>query len=108
MAEKGFVPVEMMVGRISSHGQITSLAAAFSLASGQPFALFIIPKSGGSYADAKTVIIDCTLYQDDESGDCPFTTNCWDVPAVSEVSASGVDLDEYDVYWGAGVDVDES
>jgi len=65
---KGFVTPEMYAGRVSAHGQITSLTAAFSLDSGQPFALFIIPKSDGSYADASTVLVDCKLHIYDERG----------------------------------------
>lgn len=105
---KGFVTPEMFAGRVSAHGQITSLTAAFSLESGQPFALFIIPKSDGRYADASTVLVDCKLYQDDDSADCPFTCNCWDAPAVSEIAINGIDLTDYDVFWGAGADVNES
>ena len=105
---KGFVSPEMITGRVSAHGKITSVATAFKLESGQPFALFIVPISDGTDPDAKVVLVTCKLYQDDNATACPFTSNCWDVPAVSEISINGVDLEVYDVYWGAGVDVDES
>lgn len=105
---KGNLTSELIAGRISAHDKIDSLTAAFSLEGGQPFALFIIPKADGTYPDATTVLVDCKLYQDDTASDCPFTCNCWDAPLVSEIAISGIDLDEYDVYWGAGVDVEES
>lgn len=103
-----YVNREMSVGRISSHGQITDLTAAFSLEDDKPFALFIIPKSDGSYATDVTATVDCKLYREDESADCPFTLNCWDAPAVVEVAINGIDLTEYDVYWGAGTEASAS
>lgn len=105
---KGFVSPEMYAGRVLSHGKITSVAAAFKLASGQPFSLFIIPKSDGTVPDAVTALVTCKLDQDDTASACPFTCNCWDAPAVSEISINGVTLTDFDVYWGAGVDVAES
>lgn len=108
MSDKGFVSQEMFAGRVSSHGKITSLASAFSLQNGQPFALFIIPKSDGTVPDATTALVTCKLYQDDNASACPFTCNCWDAPAVREISVNGITLTDFDVYWGAGVDVDES
>lgn len=103
---KGHVSQEMFAGRISAKGKITSLTTGFSLAGNKPFSLFIIPKSTGSYANANTAIVDCKLYQEAESSDCPFTTNCWDAPAVIEIAINGIDLDEYDVYWGSGMEAE--
>ena len=105
---KGFVSQEMYAGRASSHNQITDLSEGFKLSNGQPFALFIWPKSDGSNPDAVRALVNCKLYQDDNPSPCPFTTNCWDIPAVFEISANGIDLANFDVYWGAGVDVEES
>ena len=102
---KGFVSDTMMIGRVSSKGQITDLSTAFSLDGNIPFSLFIIEKTVQS---TQPVLVDCTLYQDDTNANCPFTPNVWDVPAVVEVSINGIDLTAYDVYWVAGVDVDES
>lgn len=103
-----FVSDEMAAGRVLAHGQITDLTEGFSLASKQPFALFIIPKTGGSAEGDLTAKVDCKLYQDDVASDCPFTCNCWDSPAVLEIEPTGIDLTVYDVWFGPGANVDES
>lgn len=92
-------------GRVLSHGKITSLSAAFTLASGYPFSLFIIPKDT---EETEPVIVSVKLDQDDSASNCPFNLRCWNEPAVIEVGASAINLTNYDVYWGAGIDVNES
>lgn len=101
---KQYATLGMQQGRICSHGKITSLTADFSLTNDFPFALFIIEKAS---SDPAPVIISCETFQGDGFSDCPFTPNCWDVPAVVKIEAEAIDLDLYDVYWGAGVDVSE-
>lgn len=91
--------------RILSHGKITSLSSAFTLASGYPFSLFIIPKDTD---ETEPIIVSVKLDQDDAAANCPFNLRCWNEPGVIEVSASAINLTNYDVYWGAGVDVAES
>ena len=102
---KGYLDTEMFAGRVCSHGKITDLTEEFSLNGGAtPFALFIVEKASKS---TDPVIVSCETYQGDGYADCPFTPNCWDVPAVRRVEAVGIDLTLYDVYWGAGADVEE-
>ena len=101
---KGYVSPEMFAGRISAAGKVTDLTESFKVSGGVPFALFIIEKASKSN---DPVLVDCTLYQGDSAGDCPFTPNCWDVPAVTEISANGIDLALYDVYYGTGADIQE-
>jgi hypothetical protein len=102
---KGHITEIMNAGRILSHGKITSLTAAFSLATGHPFSLFIIPKSTSV---VEPLVASVKLYQDDAAANCPFSLRCWTETAVVEVGATAIDLTAYDVYWGAGADVTES
>lgn len=95
----------MNAARVLSHGKIESLTAAFSLRNAQPFALFIIP---ADTEETAPVLVNCKLYQDDLASDCPFNLNCWTEPAIMEISASAIDLEDYDLYWGSGANVEES
>lgn len=97
------VTPELAAGRIlTSGGKITSLP--FSVQNGNiPFSIFIIPISSGATADDKTTIVNCTCYNNTTPYDTPFTTNCWDVPLLKEISENGVDLNNFDIYWGNGL-----
>lgn len=98
---------EVFAGRISGkRGQITDLTEAFRnlKVTGQadswiPFSLFIVPKD----ASTTPVLVTCKTAEDDTATATPFTPNCWDAPLLKEISADGVDLDLYDVYWGSPV-----
>lgn len=102
---KGYISEIMGAARVLAHGKIKSLESGFSLRKGQPFSLFIIPKDEEEF---EPVVISVKLYQDDTVSDCPFNLRCWNEPAVTEIEASGIDLGDYDVYWGSGSDVEES
>ena len=99
MSNKTISP-EVYASRILSKGQITDLVDGFSLQSGNPFSLFVIPNPAGTLPDAKTAIVECRLHLDGDEDDCPFQTNCWDKTLVSEVSMDGIDLANFDVFWG--------
>ena len=102
---KGHISEIANAARVLSHGKIISLGSAFSLASKTPFSIFIIPVNDEEW---KPVTIGCKLYMDDAASDCPFNLRCWNEPLINEISAGAIDLESYDVYWGAGADVDES
>lgn len=99
---KGFVSETMAASRILSHGQITSLP--FSLSSGLPFSIFIIPVVDSDLP----VLVNCKLEQDDAAANCPFNVKQWTEPAVSIIPTAGINLTNYNVYWGAAYDVTES
>lgn len=94
----------MAAGRISSHGKITSLATAFSLGHNQFFSLFIVPKNTD---EVLPVIMSVKLLEDEAYGNCPFNLNCWTEPAVLKIAANAINLTNYDVYWGCGVNAIE-
>jgi len=100
---KGYVSESMFAGRILSHGQITSLDSAFSLTNNEPFSLFLLAASATD--ETLPVLVNCRLYQDDASANCPFVANQWNEPAIVEIAASGVSLTSYTAYWGAGSDI---
>ena len=99
---KGFISEQMGSNRILSHGKITSLPFKFN--SYNPASLFIIPK----VENGNPILINCRLYMDDTISPCPFVVNAWTETAVMEIPTGGVDLANYDIYWGAGADVSES
>ena len=98
---------EVFAGRISGkRGKITDLTDPFrNLAEAGnndtwiPFSLFIIAKN----ASAAPVLVTCKTIEDDTAVATPFAVNQWDKPFLKEVSATGIDLTLYDVYWGSPV-----
>jgi len=101
---ENFITSVMSASRVTtSGGQITDLSTAFNVSNGDiPFSLFIIPISTGSSVDEKTVIVNCKCLKNETLINTPFTTFCWDVPLVKEISINGIDLSLFDVYWGTG------
>lgn len=88
--------------RIVSHGKITSLSKEFILPGNAPFTVFVVPK--GVTMDS-CITIDCQLVSDTECGAFPVPLNDWTPGAIKMIAANGIDLDSYDVYWGAGSNV---
>ena len=92
----GYMSESMGSSRITRHGKITSLAAAFELADKKPFSIFLIPKT-----DNETVVLlSVKLYQEDTSSDCPFQMKQWSPVAISSIAISTI-LTTHDIYWGA-------
>lgn len=84
--------------RILSKGQVNDISKGFSL-NGVPFSVFVKPKKVSMETG---IIIDCKLICDKEPGAFPVPVNDWTPGAITEISPNGIDLTEYDVYWGAG------
>jgi len=106
-----YVSESMNAGRILSHGKISALP--FTFTSFNPFSIFVVPKANVtsgviSTPDNAGMLVDCKCYQDDASSDIPVLFNQWTEAAIIEIAEDAIDLDDYDVYWGAGVDVSES
>lgn len=47
-------------------------------------------------------LIKCKLICDDAAGNFPVPLGDWTPGAVTEISPGAVDLEEYDLFWGAG------
>lgn len=101
-----FVTEQMRANRILSHNEILDLDSAFSLHGGIPFSLFIITTDDPT--ETAPILVDCKLYQDDDSSDCPFNLNQWSEASVVEIAAEAIDLTKYRVFWGAGDNAEES
>lgn len=85
--------------RILSKGQIKDLSSGFSL-KGEPFSVFVRVKG---MADMQTsTIAQCKLMCDKETGDFPLPIGDWTPAAIVEIAPNGVDLEKYDLFWGAG------
>ncbi len=84
--------------RILSKGQITDLAKGFDIG-GVPFSVFVKPKK---VTMETSTLIDCKLICDEGAGVFPVPIGDWTPGAITRISPNGIDLSEYDVYWGAG------
>ena len=89
---------EMSSLRILSKGQVTDLSKGFSLG-GKPFSVFLRPKK---VTMELNTLIKCKLICDDAAGNFPVPLGDWTPGAVTEISPGAVDLEEYDLFWGAG------
>lgn len=111
MAKQGFVSNEMVAGRLSSHGKITSLAQ--ELVFEVPVTIMIVTKAKitGSLIAPDTnqhLLVDLKLYQDDVSSDFPCPLGQWTEALVKSIAANAIELATYDVYWSAGDYVQQS
>lgn len=111
MSGKGYVSEIMNSSRIVSHGKIAALP--FKFTSFNPFSILVIPKINVtakviSSPETAGLLVDCKCYQDDTSSNLPVMFNQWTEAAIIEIAEDAIDLETYDVYWGAGADVSES
>lgn len=97
----------MQAGRILSHGKIESLDADFSLPNNVPFSIFLVPKEIESAYIGGLKLLKCKLYHDTKTSECPILVGCWNEPSIVTLSANAPLLDDYDVFWGAGNEVEE-
>lgn len=91
---------EMFVSRITSKGKVESLANGFKLQDGQPFSVYIRPKTLTTLE--RDVLLDCRLYCEEQSSPVPVPLFTWVELEVLEIAPSEKLLESYDIYWGAG------
>jgi hypothetical protein len=101
------VTSELFAGRINrSGGKIEDLSNGFSIPivgnDFLPFSIFITPITSGTSANDISTIVNCKCYNNETAVDTPFTLNCWDVPLLKEISIDGIDLNNFNVYYGLG------
>lgn len=84
--------------RILSKGRVADLSQGFNLG-GVPFSVFVRPKTTSMETNT---IMSCKLICDKETGDFPVPIGDWTPGAIVSIAPNGIDLNAYDVYWGAG------
>lgn len=94
----------MNAGRVLSHGKITDLSVPFSLPGKVSFSIFLAAKSVTSN---QVITLSCKLYKDKASSECPFNINTWTEPAVILIDPNPDILNDFDIYWGAGQEIDK-
>lgn len=85
--------------RILSKGRITDLSKGFSLKDGIPFSVYVRPKGESTEVDT---VVNCRLICDRKAGPFPVPVGDWTPGMIAEISADGISLDDFDVYWGSG------
>lgn len=83
--------------KILSHGRISDLSNGFSLG-GKTFSVCLVPKRTTMETLA---VVDCRLVCDKSSSPLPVPLNDWTPAKIQSISKDAIDLDEFDVYWGA-------
>jgi hypothetical protein len=110
---KGYVSPEMFAERVLAHGKIASLTTGFKFTVFIPFSIFVVPKSNVTTGVISSpsnagLLVNCKCFQDDVNSNLPVLFNQWSEAAIIEIAVNAIDLDVYDVYWGACSDIPES
>lgn len=99
MNKKGYISEFLNGGRIVSHGQVTDLSKGFKLKSGNPFSVYIRPRSAVVSFDT---VINVKCYQDDAFHAAPFTFYDWSPLSILEIEANEELLNDFEIFWGSG------
>ena len=83
--------------RIIAKGRITDLSKGFSLG-GVPFSVYVRSKENTMLSDT---LLDCRLIGDREGGGFPVPIGYWTHAMIAHISPNAIDLQKYEVYWGA-------
>lgn len=84
--------------RILSHGKISDLSSGFDLG-GSTFSIMVIPKNATMNLGTT---VSCQCICDKEASDLPVAFWNWTAASIQKIPANGINLSNYDVYWGAG------
>lgn len=85
--------------RCLAKGRIDDLSNGFRLSNGVPFSVFLWKKTSD---DEYKVLVNCKLICDREMGDFPVLVDDWTPGVISELAPNSIDLEKYEVFWGAG------
>jgi hypothetical protein len=103
----GYITSEKNAGRVLAKGKLTSLTAAFNLG-GKPFSVLIVPVADvtegviSNVAESIGLVVSCKCYAESAVSDLPIYFHTWTEADIVEIAADAIDLDDYDVYYGAG------
>lgn len=83
--------------RIIAKGRITDFSKGFSLG-GVPFSVYVRSKENTMLSDT---LLECRLIGDIEVGALPVPIGDWSPAMIAYISPNAIDLQKYEVYWGA-------
>lgn len=84
--------------RLIAKGTITDLFKGFSLKGGVPFSVYVRSKENTMLSDT---LLECRLIGDREVGALPVPIGDWSPAMIAYISPNAIDLQKYEVYWGA-------
>lgn len=83
--------------RIIAKGRISDLSKGFSLG-GVPFSVYVRSKENTMLSDT---LLECRLIGDKAVGALPVQIGDWTPAMIAYISPNAIDLQKYEVYWGA-------
>ena len=83
--------------RIIAKGRISDLSKGFSL-DGVPFSVYVRSKENTMLSDT---LLECRLIGDKAVGALPVPIGDWTPAMIAYISPNAIDLQKYEVYWGA-------
>ena len=83
--------------RIIAKGRISDLSKGFSLG-GVPFSVYVRSKENTMLSDT---LLECRLIGDKAVEALPVPIGDWTPAMIAYISPNAIDLQKYEVYWGA-------
>lgn len=104
---RGISTNDISAGRITAHGKVASVDEGFFITNGAPFSILVIPIASVigrviSVSDNLGILINCKLSQSHTMSDLAVVFNQWTEGLIGYIHIDAIDLELYDVYWGAG------
>lgn len=96
-----YISPEMSAGRIVSKGKISSLSNGFRLKESKPFSVYVRPKTLSTME--RDVLLNCKLYAEEEFSEVPVPLFGWVELCIVEIAPNAELLNNFDIYWGAGL-----
>lgn len=85
--------------RVLSKGQIADLSKGFNLG-GKPFSVYVRSKSVTEMV--ADMLLNCKLICDTSFSNIPVPVGDWTPASIVEIAPNAMDLQKYEIYWGAG------
>lgn len=85
--------------RVLSKGEVSDLSKGFNLG-GKPFSVYVRSKSATEFVS--DTLLNCKLICDNSFGNIPVPVGDWSPAAIVEIAPNAIDLQKYEIYWGAG------
>ena len=85
--------------RVLSKGEVSDLSKGFNLG-GKPFSVYVRSKSATEIV--RDTLLNCKLICDNSFGNIPVPVGDWTPAAIVAIAPNAIDLQKYEIYWGAG------